>query len=152
YTFAQQNATAGAGFTSLSFINGDLDEYLIQPAAGPIAATFTQTPDNWFALMATFRAAVADTQPPSAPTNLVANGGLGSVGLTWGAASDNVGVTQYNVYRSTTSGFTPSSTNLIGTSATTSYTDFVAAGTYFYLVTAQDAAGNVSSTSNQATG
>jgi hypothetical protein len=93
-----------------------------------------------------------DTQPPSAPTNLAANGTIGSVGLTWKAATDNVGVKQYNVYRSTTSGFTPSSANLIGTSTTTSYTDNVAAGTYYYLVTAQDAAGNVGPPSNQATG
>jgi len=73
------------------------------------------------------------------------------VSLGWTAATDNVGVTQYNVYRSTTSGFTPSAGNQIGTSTTTSYTDPIAAGTYYYLVTAQDAAGNVSSASNEAT-
>jgi len=41
---------------------------------------------------------------------------------------------------------------MIGQSTTTSYTDKVAAGTYYYLVTAYDAAGNVSTPSNQATG
>jgi hypothetical protein len=153
YTFPNQNASAGAGFTGLSLINGDLDEYQIQSTAGSVAATFTQQPDNWLALVATFKPAVQDTQPPTAPTNLTATtGNIGSVGLSWTASTDNVGVTRYNVYRSTMSGFTPSSANLIGTSTTTGYTDNVAAGTYFYLVTAQDAASNVSQPSNQATG
>ncbi|HEY7310523.1 MAG TPA: Ig-like domain-containing protein [Gemmataceae bacterium] len=103
--------------------------------------------------MVNLSAPSADTTPPSAPTNLTAtNGNIGSVGLTWKASTDNVGVTQYNIYRSTTSGFTPSAATLIGTSTTTGYTDNVAAGTYYYLVTAQDAAGNISQPSNQATG
>jgi hypothetical protein len=94
----------------------------------------------------------SDTQPPTAPTNLAASGAIGSVSLSWTASTDNVGVTRYNVYRSTTSPFQPSSNNLIGTSTSTSYTDFVAAGTYYYLATAQDAAGNISAPSNQSTG
>src|SRR5207342_1176195 len=51
---------------------------------------------------------VPDTIPPSAPGTLAATGGLGSASLTWGLATDNVGVANYNVYRSTTAGFTPS--------------------------------------------
>ncbi len=94
-----------------------------------------------------------DTQPPTAPTNLTATGGIGKVSLTWGASTDNVGVTNYNVYRSTTSGFTPSASNRIAQPTGTTYTDSgLAAGTYYYLVTAQDAAGNVGPASNQATG
>jgi hypothetical protein len=93
-----------------------------------------------------------DTQPPTAPTNVSSTGSIGAVSLTWTASTDNIGVTQYNIYRSTTSGFTPSSANQIGTSSTTSFTDYVAPGTYYYLVTAQDAAGNVSQPSIQASG
>ena len=71
--------------------------------------------------------------------------------LNWTAPADTNGVTQYNVYRSSTSGLTPSSSNKIGQSTTTSYTDEgLAAGDYFYVVTAQDAAGNVSAASNEA--
>src|SRR5271166_172862 len=93
----------------------------------------------------------SDTTPPSAPGNLTATGSLGTAQLTWTASTDNVGVTGYNVYRSTTSGFTPSSSNLIGSATSTSYTDSgLAAGTYYYLVTAHDAAGNTSAQSNQA--
>ncbi len=93
-----------------------------------------------------------DTQAPTAPTNLAITAAPGSASLTWTASSDNVGVTGYNVYRSTTSGFTPGPGNRIGQSATTSYTDtsFTAAGTYFYKVTAVDAAANESAPSNQA--
>ena len=45
---------------------------------------------------------------------------------------------------STTSGFTPSTANRIAQPTGRSYTDTgLAAGTYFYKVTAEDAAGNV---------
>src|SRR5262249_8571385 len=96
----------------------------------------TVFPTNvWFAANSwvdvVFYNAPPDTTPPTAPSNLTASGSLGQVSLTWTASTDNVGVTKYNVYRSTTSGFTPSGGNLIGTSTTTSYTDNVAAGTYY---------------------
>jgi hypothetical protein len=92
-----------------------------------------------------------DTVPPTAPTNLVANGGLGAATLTWTAATDNITVTNYNVHRSTTSGFTPTLANRIGQPTTTSYQDAgVPSGTYYYKVTAQDFAGNLSPTSNEA--
>ena len=93
-----------------------------------------------------------DTQAPTSPTNLTATGGIGAVALLWSASTDNVGVAGYDVYRSTTSGFTPSASNLVGQTAATSYNDAVSAGTYYYLVAAYDAAGNVSGPSNQATG
>ncbi len=96
---------------------------------------------------------VADTQPPTAPGGLVATGGLGENRLSWTAASDNVGVVRYHVHRSTTSGFTPSAGNEVATPTGTSYTDAgLTAGTYYYRVTAEDAAGNVSPASAQASG
>ena len=71
--------------------------------------------------------------------------------LTWTAATDNVGVLRYNVHRSTTSGFTPSAANRIGQPTGTSLTDpALGAGTYYYKVTAEDAAGNVGPPSAQA--
>jgi hypothetical protein len=97
-------------------------------------------------------AAPTDTEPPTAPTGLVATGSLGSASLTWNASSDNLGVTLYNIHRSTQGGFTVSSANRIGQSSTASYTDTgLAPGTYYYRVTAQDAAANVSGSSNEAT-
>ena len=82
--------------------------------------------------------APADTQAPSAPGTLAASGSTGSATLNWALATDNVAVTAYNVYRSTTSGFTPSAANKIGQTSGTTYTDAnVPAGTYYYLVAAR---------------
>ena len=92
----------------------------------------------------------ADTQPPTAPTNLQASPSGNSVGLTWGAATDNVSVRRYHVHRATTGGFIPASANEIATTTATSYTDTgVPAGTYFYKVTAEDTSGNVGPPSNE---
>jgi hypothetical protein len=96
-------------------------------------------------------AAPPDTTPPSAPANLTASGAAGSAALSWSASTDNVGVTRYDVYRSTTSGFTPSAANRIAQPTATSYTDSgLSAGTYYYVVQAEDAAGNLSQVSSQA--
>jgi hypothetical protein len=93
----------------------------------------------------------SDAQPPTAPGNLTATAGAGSVGLAWTAASDNVGVTRYNVHRSTASGFTPSDTTRIAQPTGTNYTDpSLPPGTYYYRVTAEDAAGNIGPASNEA--
>ena len=92
-----------------------------------------------------------DGVPPSAPGALTATGGLGQISLSWGPATDNVGVVKYNVHRSTTPGFTPTTANRIGQPTGTSYVDTgLAAGTYYYKVTAEDAAGNVGPASNEA--
>ena len=91
-----------------------------------------------------FAVASADTTAPSAPANLAAQAGLDSASLTWTAASDNVAVSGYNVHRSSVAGFAPSTSNRIGVTTATAYTDAgLPPGSYFYVVTAQDAAGNV---------
>src|SRR6266852_5996433 len=79
---------------------------------------------------------------PSAPQNLVASAGNGSVSLSWTAPASNGGapVTSYNVLRSTTSGAeTALSSGVTGTT----YTDSSALNgtTYFYKVTAVNSAG-----------
>ena len=45
-----------------------------------------------------------DTAPPSAPTGLTATGSSSSAQLNWIASTDDVGVTRYDLYRSTTLG------------------------------------------------
>lgn len=85
-----------------------------------------------------------DTQPPSAPTGLVANATSPfSVSLTWQAATDNVGVVSYRVLRNGAQ---------VGTATSTSYQDngLTPSTTYTYAVAAVDAAGNVSSNSSSA--
>jgi hypothetical protein len=93
---------------------------------------------------------VVDTTPPTAPTNLTAASKLRrKVTLNWTASTDNVGVTGYNVWRSTSSNGTYTR---ITTVTTTTFTDtnLSSGTTYFYYVVATDAAGNLSAHSNTA--
>ena len=96
----------------------------------------------------------ADVQAPTAPGSLTATPQTDRVNLGWNASTDNVGVTEYRVHRSTTAGFTPSAANRIATvtSGTTHADTGLGAGTYYYRVVAADAAGNSSPASNQAIG
>jgi hypothetical protein len=91
-----------------------------------------------------------DIRPPTAPTNLAGTGSVGTASLTWTAATDNVGVVRYNIYRGAASGFAPGPQNLIGTSTTTAYADHPPGGTYYYVVQAVDQAGNLSPASGEA--
>jgi hypothetical protein len=114
--------------------------FLLNNAGVPSIAAFVQ-----------FAAPGADTEAPTQPTGLVGDGAIGSASLSWTASTDNTGVALYNIHSSTTNGFQPSPANRIGQSTSTTFTHTgVAAGTHYYLVTAQDVAGNVSAPSNQA--
>lgn len=98
-----------------------------------------------------FPAPYEDTGAPTAPTNLVASGGVGTASLSWTAASDDTAVARYNVHRSSTPGFAPTAANRVGQTAATSFTDSgVAAGAWYYKVTAEDAAGNIGPASAEA--
>jgi fibronectin type 3 domain-containing protein len=83
---------------------------------------------------------------PPAPTNLVATPGNAQVSLSWNASS---GATSYNVKRSTTSGgpYTTIATGVTATNFTN--TQLTNGTTFFYVVSAVNAAGE-SGNSNQA--
>lgn len=84
----------------------------------------------------------SDTQAPSTPTGLTSTGKTSSsVSLSWGAATDNVGVTAYDVYSGSSRVLSVSGTSatVSGLSPSTGYT---------FSVRARDAAGNVSGASN----
>ncbi|MFF7902543.1 MULTISPECIES: carbohydrate binding domain-containing protein [unclassified Streptomyces] len=86
-----------------------------------------------------------DTQAPTAPTGLTSTGKTSSsVSLKWNAATDNVGVTAYDVYSGSGQVLSVSGTTATvnGLSPSTSYT---------FTVKARDAAGNVSGASNAVT-
>ncbi|MCF6351909.1 MAG: GEVED domain-containing protein [Cyclobacteriaceae bacterium] len=86
--------------------------------------------------------AIADTTPPSVPTGLASsNITINSVDLSWNASTDNTGVTGYDVYQDGT---------LITSVTSTSYavTGLASGTTFAFMVTAKDAAGNVSAASN----
>jgi hypothetical protein len=91
-------------------------------------------------------AANADTQAPTAPSNLAVSSTTGTTAsLAWTASTDNAGVTGYKIYRNGTE---------VGTSAANAFTDAGLAPqtTYTYTVKAFDAAGNLSAASNSANG
>ena len=87
---------------------------------------------------------------PSAPTGVTATAtSSSSIGLSWSAVTPpvNCSISFYSVYGSTTSGFTPSSANLIASGVTsTSYseTGLSASTTYYYIVEAVDVDGSSS--------
>ncbi|HEY5442327.1 MAG TPA: Ig-like domain-containing protein, partial [Candidatus Saccharimonadales bacterium] len=95
----------------------------------------------------TWPASTADTTPPSQSTALNASPVSSSqINLTWTASTDNVGVTGYQVYRTSSSSSTPA---LIGTASGTSYGDtgLTASTLYRYYIVAIDAAQNKSQAS-----
>lgn len=83
-----------------------------------------------------------DSVAPTAPGSLTGTAASSTqINLSWSAASDNVGVTAYRVYRNGTQ---------VGSVATLAYSDtgLSASTSYAYKVRAQDAAGNLSPDSN----
>jgi hypothetical protein len=90
-----------------------------------------------------------DTTAPTAPSNLSASAASSSqVNLSWTGSTDNVGVASYNVYRSTNNSTFSAVASVSGTSH--SDTGLASSTTYYYRVTADDAAGNESAASNTA--
>ncbi len=112
---------------------------------GAGSAEVVATTDAWYAVGVGAAYAgspgggtTTDTQAPTTPGSLTAvNVTDVSVGLTWGASTDNVGVTGYRVY---------SGASLLGTVTGTSanVTGLAAGTTYTFGVSAIDAAGNES--------
>jgi fibronectin type 3 domain-containing protein len=143
-------ATAGANYTAvveqftatanssgdivIAFTNGTIDQPMINGVEVLGSSTSCST-------------------VPSAPTGLTATATSSSaISLSWTAVTPpaNCSISSYNVYRSTTSGFTASSSNLIAsgvTGTTYSNTGLAASTTYYYLVEAVDADGTSTSSS-----
>jgi chitodextrinase len=124
-SYTDSNVTTGASYT-----------YLV--ASRDLAGNTTSTSVS--------TSGTTDTTPPTAPSGLTATAtGYTTASLSWGASTDNVGVTGYTILRNGTAVATVPGT-------TTSYGDTgLTPGTiYTYQVTASDAAGNVSQPSNTA--
>lgn len=84
-----------------------------------------------------------DEEAPTAPTNLTATAnGSNQIDLTWDAATDNVGVTAYKVYRDDIA------IQTLGNVTSWSNTGLAPSTEYTYKVSACDAAGNESEFSN----
>ncbi len=91
-----------------------------------------------------------DNLAPSTPKGLMASSGDTSIDLLWNAIPDE-DFRYYTLYRGTESGFTPDSSNLLGTTIDTVFSDIKVYrdSTYYYVVSALDFAGNESEHSNE---
>jgi fibronectin type 3 domain-containing protein len=84
-------------------------------------------------------AGVPTPSVPAAPTGQIATGGTNQVTLSWGTVS---GATSYTVYYATTSGVTKANGTKISNAVSPAVQTGLAAGTtYYYIVTASNAAG-----------
>jgi beta-galactosidase len=126
--------TGLAASTTYYYVVEAVDLYGASPASAQASAT-------------TSAASGCNSVPPTGPTNLTATASSSSaINLSWTAAPANppCTITSYSVYSSTTSGFTPSSSNLIAsgvTGTTYSSTGLAASTTYYYVVEALDSFG-----------
>jgi len=127
-TTTSYNVTGLTGATTYSFSVKAKDAAGNLSASSNVVSVTTLTP-------------VPDTTAPTAATLSAAGTTSTSTNLSWTGATDNVGVTGYDVYQGTTlkASVTTTSYAVTGLTASTSYT--------FYVV-AKDAAGNVSPASN----
>lgn len=86
----------------------------------------------------------SDSVPPSAPASLSATEvAPGVINITWTAASDNIQVRKYIVYRGNSTGVTSSTGTNVGNNTVNYYTDNTSTTngeTYYYVVTAMDTA------------
>ena len=148
---------AGSGFTSrmITSPDGDIAEDRMVTATGSYSATAPLSSGQWIMQMVAFRTPVSgggtDTTPPTTPTNLTAMVSGTQINLSWTASTDNTGISGYLLERCQGAGC--SNFAQIATPSTTTYSDVgLGAGSYSYRVRATDAAGNLSSYSNVASG
>jgi hypothetical protein len=153
-TLSVQGSTDGSSFSTL-VASAD---YRFDPASGnTVTIDFSATTTRYVRLNVTANTgwpaaqlsefevhgpATGDTQAPSAPGNLAfTQPATGQIRLTWTAATDNVGVTGYDIYANNTL-----RSSVAGNVLT--YTDSQPDGTTVaYFVRAKDAAGNQSGNS-----
>ncbi|WP_147292911.1 beta-1,3-glucanase family protein [Dyella psychrodurans] len=137
------NGTQVLGNFDIVATAGGQDIAIVEPftatanAQGQIVLQFTTITDN-----AEINGIEVIAPPPASASTLTATAVSASqINLSW-TASSAPGVV-YDVFRSTTAGFTPSSANQIATANTNSYSDtgLTVNTTYYYVVEASNTAG-----------
>jgi chitodextrinase len=130
------------------YVNGVYNKTVFSPATTitdlSVATSYAirvqaiDTTNNRSALSSALNITTLDTIKPTAPSNVVSsNVTQTSARVTWTAATDNVGVTFYNMYRNGTYVATVS-----GTATAYSFTGLTAGTSYNITVRALDAAKN----------
>jgi MYXO-CTERM domain-containing protein len=129
-----------AAFTVTGLAAGSVHTYTVVAVDAAGNASTATAP-----VTATTDPPVPDAIPPSAPSGLRTSSSTDrAISLVWTAATDNVGVTSYQIFEGTTQ---------IGTATTTAFTvtGLAASSTHTYTVIAVDAAGNHSAPSTAVT-
>jgi len=136
-TAAPQTGTwTSVDVTSLVTGNGNVDFVLTTSDPNSVYVDSREAGATAPQLVVVTSGGISDTQPPSTPTGLSLSAADGnSLSLVWDAASDNVGVTGYDLYLNGAK---------VGVSAATAYTfaGLACATSYTLAVAAHDAAGN----------
>ncbi|MFG2884319.1 discoidin domain-containing protein [Streptomyces sp. NPDC048297] len=157
-TLSVQGSTDGSNFTTIVASNS----YTFDPAtSSTVTINFAATGTRYLRTLVTANTGwpaaqvsefqvygpnTADTTPPTAPGTLsYTQPQSGQIALSWGASSDAVGVTAYDVYRNGALAAT------VGGSTLTWTDNQPGTATVSYYVKARDAAGNVSPASNTVT-
>jgi fibronectin type 3 domain-containing protein len=145
--FAPVTTVTGTTYKDTALSSGTSYSYRVRAtdAAGNFSP-YTNT--------ATQSTPAVDTQAPTQPGTLSASAVSASeVDLSWGASTDNVGVTGYLIERCSSASCTNFAQIAATTGTGTTYKDMSvnASTTYSYRVRATDAAGNLSPYSNTAT-
>lgn len=139
--YALQSGSPGLGTGAAITGNGGVDYYQSALTSPPSIGAYSGTGGG---------GGGGSTTPPGTPTGLTATPtSVSKVSLTW---SPSTNAWSYNIYRSLTSGFTPSPSNLVAQGiAGSPYTDtgLTHATTYYYVVQAVNGAGT-SGASNEA--
>ena len=143
YSYGHQNPTYAS---RIDFIvaNQFFDGYLVSSTVGDTPTANTGSDHYPVDVIIDFGGS-ADTTAPSQVTGLSANAFSDTqIDLSWSAATDNIGVTGYNIYRDS---------SLLTTTASTSFSDtgLTASTVYSYQVSAFDAAGNEGALSSTTT-
>lgn len=129
-----------ASLTIRTDVDGSTGAYYKQPATINIVSQIRASASTAQVVFTTLSKST-DVTPPSAPSGLFATAlAASSFTLHWVTASDNVGVTGYDIFKNS---------SWVGESASTScnITGLTAATAYSMTVKARDAAGNVSAAS-----
>ncbi len=131
--------------TSTSYTPPALSNKTVYYSILPVDANGASlTGPNWTHSQNVSWSSQSDTTPPTTPSGLSAKAISGSqINLNWAASTDNIGVTGYKIYRSSTSSTSPVQ---IGTSSSNSFgvTGLSPNTSYTFYVAAYDATGNLS--------
>ncbi len=152
FVYRSANGTLGPLLTTISATTSWLDDTTAPGTAYTYAVRAGDAAGNisWRSNLstATSGGGALDTERPTPPTGLRTFARPGAVDLTWNPSSDNVGVVQYVIHRSTNGGFGSPYRTVDGDTLQFGDGSVAAGVTYTYAIKSVDAAGNTSWRSN----